>query len=106
MWQVIAQGGRFFMGHPSSLTVQLLATAALLGWGLLPAPLAAGMPARVREVLRRDLPSHADYERMERGYYEQLLDAGRTRGGEADPLLAAARRGSTTAPPPPPFEGG
>src|SRR5262249_11831437 len=90
------------MGHPSSLSVQLLATAALLGWGLFPARLASGTPARVRDVLRRDLLNRADYERMERGYYEQLLDAGRSLGGEADPT--ATRRASTAVPPP--FDGG
>src|SRR5262245_10827647 len=77
---------------PITVTPSLLATSALLAWGLLPAGPASGRPTaapapapssalplawRVREALRNDLPSRADYERMERGYYEQLLDAGR-----------------------------
>src|SRR5829696_3168022 len=57
------------MPQPSSLTPQLLATAAILAWGLSPAGEASGMPSRVRETLRCDLLSRADYERMERGYY-------------------------------------
>jgi lysophospholipase L1-like esterase len=61
----------------------LLATSALLAWGLAPGDPASGMPSRVREVLRNDLPSRADYEKMERGYYEQILDAGRRLGSEA-----------------------
>jgi lysophospholipase L1-like esterase len=72
------------MPHPSPLTRQLIATAAILAWGLMPGELASGTPARIREALRRDLPSQADYERMERGYYEQLLDAGRSLNAVAD----------------------
>jgi hypothetical protein len=40
--------------------------------------------------------SRADYERMERGYYESLLDAGRQLGDPADPL-EAARQGEKRA---------
>ncbi len=58
----------------------LLATAALLAWGLLPDDLASARSLRWREVLRNDLPNRADYERIERGYYEQILDAGRSLG--------------------------
>jgi lysophospholipase L1-like esterase len=68
----------------SSLNRQLIATAAILVWGLVPGELASGTPARIREAMRRDLPSRADYERMERGYYEQLLDAGRSLDALAD----------------------
>ena len=66
------------MPHPAPLTRQLIATAALLAWGVVPGDLASGMPARVREALRNDQPGQADYERMERGYYELVLDAGRS----------------------------
>ncbi len=62
------------------LTPHLLATAALLIWGLLPGELALGMPLRLRNALCSDLLSKADYERMERGYYEQILDVGRKLG--------------------------
>jgi lysophospholipase L1-like esterase len=59
----------------------MLATAALLAWGLVPSGPAAGRTLRLREVLRCDEQSRADYERMERGYYEHLLDAGRRQLG-------------------------
>jgi len=64
------------------LTPQLLATAALLALGLAPAGSASGTPVALRDSLRGGLPNAADYDRMERGYYEQLLDAGR---GPDDP---------------------
>jgi lysophospholipase L1-like esterase len=59
------------------LAPTLLASAALLGWGLAPAGDASGTPSAVREALRNDMPSRADYEKIERGYYEQILDANR-----------------------------
>jgi lysophospholipase L1-like esterase len=59
-------------------TPMILATAVLLAWGLVPGEMASGMPLRVREVLRNGQRNQADYERMEQGYYEQILDAGRT----------------------------
>jgi hypothetical protein len=90
--------------QPSSLTLQFLATAALLAWGLAPPRTASGMPARLRETLRSDLMSRADYERMERGYYEQLLDAGRSLGATPDPLALVGRPKRPAAPEP--FEGG
>lgn len=92
------------MAQPTSLTWQFLATAALLAWGLMPARIASGMPARIRQTLRSDLLSRADYERMERGYYEQILDAGRSLGSVTDPLQAV--RGSKLPAAPEPFEGG
>lgn len=73
----------------SSQTLQILTTAAILGWGLAPGQLALGTPGRVRETLRCDLMSRADYDQMERGYYEQILDAGRKLGG----AVAGAQRG-------------
>lgn len=62
------------MAQPDRLSPTILATSLLLAWGALPAGPVQG---RLRDTLRNDLPSRADYERMERGYYEQLLDAGR-----------------------------
>jgi lysophospholipase L1-like esterase len=62
------------------LAPSILMTAALLAWGLLPAsgtPGSLPLPLRVREAMRNDLPSRADTERMERGYYERLTAAGR-----------------------------
>ena len=51
-----------------------------------------GAPSRLRESLRSDLLNRADYERMERGYYEQLLDAGRRLGAWTAGLGRASRR--------------
>ncbi len=45
----------------------MLATAALLAWGLLPAS----------GTLRDDARNARDYDRIERGYYERLIDSGR-----------------------------
>jgi hypothetical protein len=42
-----------------------------------------GSVLRLRETLRCDQMNEADYERMERGYYEHLLDAGRQLGAPA-----------------------
>src|SRR4051812_27256144 len=81
------------MAHPSALTMQFLATSAILVWGLAPARYASGTPARIRDTLRSDLLSRADYERMERGYYEQILDAGRNPVAPADAADSAAKGG-------------
>lgn len=66
-----------------------MATAALLAFGLAPVGAAPGS-GRVREVLRNDMPARSDYERMERGYYEQLLDTGRRLDAPAAPPGALA----------------
>jgi lysophospholipase L1-like esterase len=89
----------------SSQTVQFVATAAILAWGLAPGRLASGMPGRLRETLRNDQLSQADYEKMERGYYEQLLDVGRKLGAPASDELGSADRGRSKAKAVP-FEGG
>ena len=68
------------MPRSSRLTPSLLATAALLAWGALPDDPAKGTSMRWRDLLRNDLPSRVDYEQMERGYYEQILDASRHLG--------------------------
>ena len=63
----------------ASLTPSVLAVSALLAFGLLPDGPASGTALEWREALRNDLPNRADVERMERGYYEHLLDASRSR---------------------------
>lgn len=68
------------MSRTDASIPSLLATAALLAWGLLPDELASARSLRWREVLRNDLPNHADYEHIENGYYEQILNAGRSLG--------------------------
>jgi lysophospholipase L1-like esterase len=55
----------------------------------------------LRETLRSTRLNNADYERMERGYYEQILDSGRTLG---DAGGVAKSVSSQTEPPP--FEAG
>ncbi len=62
--------------RPSPLP-HLALTAALLAWGVAPPGLAPGWSLRARESARADRPNAADLERMERGYYEALADAGR-----------------------------
>ena len=85
------------MAQPAQarLTPSFLALSALLAWGLWPGRLAEGTPLRVLEALRNDQPSRIDTERMERGYYEQLLDVGRQLGSIADPAAAARNRAAT-----------
>jgi hypothetical protein len=74
------------MAHSSPLLAQFLLVVATLAWGLLPDAVAP----RWREALRRDRMNDADYERMERGYYEHLLDAGRQLGAPAGPAPGRA----------------
>jgi len=89
----------------SPQTVRFLSTAAILVWGLTPGRLAPGMSNRFRETLRNDQLSLADYEKMERGYYEEILDAGRKLGTPGNADLEFAGQGAAKAPAPP-FEGG
>jgi GDSL-like lipase/acylhydrolase family protein len=65
------------MAHPSPLTAQFLLVLGILAFGLIPEAALHGRPLAVREALCRDQLNDADYERMERGYYERLLDTGR-----------------------------
>ena len=82
------------MSRSGRLTPSLLATAALLAWGALPDDPAKGTSMRWRDLLRNDLPSRVEYEQMEHGYYEQILDAGRHLG--TGPLADAANVNSST----------
>lgn len=86
------------MTRYSSQTVQFFATAALVAWGTAPERLAWGTAGRVRETLRSDLMSRADYDQMERGYYEQILDAGRKLGSPAVGPGPAPRIGAGVGP--------
>ena len=54
---------------------QLLVTLVILACGLVPDRLAGDGPSRLRDSLKSNLFNRADLERIERGYYEQLLDA-------------------------------
>ena len=63
---------------------QLIVTLVILACGLLPARLSGDRPARLRDSLRSNLMNRVDLERIERGYYEQLLDPGRRLDDLAD----------------------
>ena len=63
---------------------QLIVTLVILACGLLPARLSGDRPARLRDSLRSNLMNRVDLERIERGYYEQLLDPGRRLDALAD----------------------
>lgn len=54
----------------SVTTKTMAASAAILALGF--------APSRTMDSLRDDRPNRADTERMERGYYERLLDSGRS----------------------------
>jgi lysophospholipase L1-like esterase len=92
----------------------MLALVVLMGWALVPAGPAAGRTLRLREVLRSTEQSRADYERMERGYYERLLDGGRRQlgapmGADVDSATTAAQKETRTGwlhLEAPPFEAG
>src|SRR4051812_40669176 len=80
---------------PPSLAPSALALSALLAWGLLPDGAASGTPLRWRDALRNGLPNRADYDRMELGYYERLLEGpaapGHARGGVEGPAAENER---------------
>jgi lysophospholipase L1-like esterase len=59
------------MAPQANPTRPLIAAAALLAWAFLPA---AGGLARLKATLRDDAPNARDYDRIERGYYERLID--------------------------------
>lgn len=67
--------------------------SGLLAWSTAPRGTAAGDPWRIRECLRSDLLNRVDYERMERGYYEQILDAGQSLGAPLPTSLAGRKGG-------------
>jgi len=85
------------MDHEAVMTRQLLATIAILACGLAPDRLSADGPSRLRDNLKSNLFNRVDLERIERGYYEQLLDAGRRLDDLADvPALRVRRRSGST----------
>ncbi|WZO98368.1 SGNH/GDSL hydrolase family protein [Isosphaeraceae bacterium EP7] len=81
--------------HPS----RLLAAAGLLAFGLAPGRLVPPQALAARDAMRSDAINATDYDRMERGYYEQILDAGRDPGSHPD--ADAARHAEA-----PPFDAG
>jgi hypothetical protein len=76
---------------------QMLATIVILVCGLVPDRLSGEGPSRLRDGLTSNLFNRPDIERIERGYYEQLLDCGRRLDDLADvPCLRIRRRSGST----------
>ncbi|HKI19313.1 MAG TPA: SGNH/GDSL hydrolase family protein [Isosphaeraceae bacterium] len=85
------------MDHEAIMTRQLLATIVILACGLVPDRLSGDGPSRLRDILKSNLFNRVDLERIESGYYEQLLDAGRRLDDLADvPGLRIRRRSGST----------
>jgi len=81
------------MDHEAAMSRQLLAMIVILACGLVPDRLSGDGPSRLRDTLKSNLFNRVDLERIERGYYEQLLDAGRRLDDLADvPGLRVRRR--------------
>jgi hypothetical protein len=85
------------MDHDGMMGRQLLGTLAILVCGLIPDRLAGGAPARLRASLSRGMFNQTDASRIERGYYQQLIDAGRRLDDLGDlPALRGQRRAGNT----------
>src|SRR5690242_5546502 len=81
------------MVHERMMRRQLLATLVILAGGLVPDRLAGAGPSRLRASLQSRLFNRTDAARIERGYYEQLLDDGRRLDDLGDlPALRGRRR--------------
>ncbi len=75
------------------LSKQMLVTIVILACGLMPDQLSGKTLSRLRESLTSNLFNRADIERIDRGYYEQLLDCERHLDDLADvPCLRIRRR--------------
>ena len=80
---------------------QLLGTLAILVCGLIPDRLVGGAPAELRASLSSGMFNQTDVSRIERGYYEKLIDAGRRLDelGDLPALRGQRRTGNTFAAP-------
>jgi lysophospholipase L1-like esterase len=89
------------MVHDRMTRRQMLATLAILALGLAPDRLVGAGPSRLRASLTSGLFNRSDAARIERGYYEQLLDDGQRFDDLGDlPALRRRRRpGGTFAAP-------
>lgn len=89
------------MVHDRMTRRQIVATLAILAGGLVPDRLVGAGPARLRASLSSGMFNRADAARIERGYYEQLLDDGQRFDDLGDlPALRHRRRpGGTFAAP-------
>jgi hypothetical protein len=63
---------------------QLIVTLVILACGLVPDRLSGDGPSRLRDSLKSNLFNRVDIERIESGYYQQLLDPGRRLDDLAD----------------------
>ena len=85
------------MDHEPIMTRHVLVMIVILACGLVPDRLAGDGPSRLRDSFKSNLFNRADLERIERGYYEQLLDQGRRLDDLADvPGLRIRRRSGST----------
>ncbi len=85
------------MDHDGMMSRQLLGTLAILACGLIPDRFAGGTPARLRSSLSSGLFNQSDASRIERGYYQQLVDDGRRLDDLGDlPALRGQRRAGNT----------
>ena len=80
-------------GAGGSTAVQCAGLVALLVWPILPAGSAFGLPAALRDGGGAAIMSKAEYERMERGYYERLLAPDRSLDALAESARGSNREG-------------
>jgi hypothetical protein len=84
------------MDRDVMMSWRALATIVMLVSGLAPDNPSGAGPARARASLKSNLFNRSDLERIEQGYYEQLLAAGRRLDDLADlPALRLRRRDAT-----------
>ncbi len=76
---------------------QSLAMVVILAWGLLPDGLAGDGSSRLRDSMKSNLFNRTDLERIERGYYERLIAAGRRLDdlGDVPGLRIRSKSGAT-----------
>ncbi len=85
------------MGHDPVMTRKILVVIFILGCGIVPDRLAGRGARSLRDSARSNLFNRADLERIERGYYEELLDQGRRFDDLADvPALRVRWRSGST----------
>lgn len=88
------------MAHPSPLIGQFCLVLGTLACAVVPDELVPAALLQVRETLRNDELNDVDYERMERGYYERLLDAGHRLDTPAGSSIGRAHSPASAVPVP------
>jgi hypothetical protein len=85
------------MGHEPIMNRMVLVMILILVCGLVPDRLAGHRAASLRDSFKSNLFNGADLERIERGYYEELLDHGRRLDDLADvPAVRVRWRSGST----------